>query len=173
MEVDNSLELKHHTLLEVRLVCRQFIRCLKGQTLGPASLTDEEWDEQIEPFRATGNQLGLMHYLVYRLLAQALHGQWVQALATCREADTRLTPFDIFYVDSLRRWVHALALCQALRRASDSAQREAIEAELAPLMQWLARWGNALACNYGPHGRAGAGPARLGPAGVGPGDAQL
>jgi hypothetical protein len=78
---------------------------------------------------------------VLQALAAALLGEWEEALQATREAEVRQSALSASLAP-LRLYLHALALCQALRHAAFEA-RTALSGELAPIVAAFERQAEA------------------------------
>ncbi len=146
-EAKNGQRTGHYSAWRLAFVCRQFARCLRGETAGPGLLEGDDFDVGEYAAAIKGNQLGHGYFLVYRCIASGLFGDWDAALPQAREGRAQIENLGLYPV-ILRNWFHGLALCHALRgMASGSAQeaggtdadrqRQALQAELAPLITWF------------------------------------
>ncbi|CAN5904243.1 hypothetical protein BH11PSE8_BH11PSE8_36780 [soil metagenome] len=148
-EVTNSHGAGHFSAWRLALVCRQFGRCLKGETAGPGRLEGDDFDAADYAAVIKGNQLGHGYFLVYRCVASGLFGDWPAALRQAREGRTQIENLGLYPV-VLLGWFHALALCHAIRHATLATRpsadvetdqldtdRNALTAELAPLIVWF------------------------------------
>ncbi|MEF7614415.1 response regulator [Aquincola sp. MAHUQ-54] len=139
-EIDREFELAcrvgHYSALGLIQVCRQFARCLRGETGGPGLLEGPGFDTRDYGPHTQGNRLGRGYWLVYRGVASALFGDWPAALARSRESRE---PMDVLglYPVVLQRWIHGLAVCQALRSAAPGEAPDALRRELADIDAWL------------------------------------
>jgi diguanylate cyclase (GGDEF)-like protein len=126
--------------LGCRAAYRQFVACMAGETrvAGRFDLIDTAPTE-----RATRAYLA-----TWQAVAAALFRDWKLALREARSAAALLDSVAGHHVGYLQRWVHALALCTALRSA-DEAGRDRLSAELQPLLDWLARRAAESPVNFG------------------------
>jgi PAS domain S-box-containing protein len=129
---------------------RQFVRCLLGKTAQPGSFEEPGFDEAhaIELFRRNAPR-ALARYATYRGLAALIFGDMPGALRYARLALDGLRGRRTGFADELQRWVHAVALCDALRGASGD-ERDALAAELAPQEQVLRERAASCPANFGP-----------------------
>ena len=129
---------RNHHRRRLYLPFRQLARCLTGQTDAPGSLSDAEFDVRAheEVVASVGLQRSMLG--ICRTVAAVIFGQWRAALELSRGSEGTNYHITGYYLMALQKWLHALALCQALRGASGS-RRESLVVELAPLAAWLER----------------------------------
>ena len=84
---------------------------------------------------------------VYRALAAALRGDWVDVLVLSRRGLGTMGLIGSFYAHGVQRVLWALSLAMALRRPG--ADAAALRAELAPLQAWLADCAAHAPMNFG------------------------
>jgi PAS domain S-box-containing protein len=75
------------------------------------------------------------HHALYRIVAAALNGDWALALARSQQAEHERSVPQTYFL-ALRKWLRALALCQALLHGGDLRRTSAL-AEVQGLAQWL------------------------------------
>ena len=124
----------------------------------PARQTDSPADRTALPSSAASEQpvdaVVRSHELVLQALRAALFGDWAETLHCCRQA-APLRPWLAQGLGPLQHYLHALALCQTLRETAQE-RREALRAELSPIVGWIERraldapamfraWGDVLA----------------------------
>ena len=102
---------------------RQFIRCMLGKTDAPGSFDERTFDEAstIRDY-AQRSPRALARYGTYRGAAALIFGDWDTALRFARLAEEALRGRRTGFADELLRWVHAVALCEVLRRARPGEQ---------------------------------------------------
>ncbi|WP_046111760.1 trifunctional serine/threonine-protein kinase/ATP-binding protein/hybrid sensor histidine kinase/response regulator [Aquincola tertiaricarbonis] len=137
--------------LQIYEVYRQFVRCMEGRTLAPGSLADASWDDEEQLALHARNAWATVFLHVYRPLAAAMAGDWSTVLAQCRAGVATMRPVTGFYVVSVHRFLHAVALAQAMRRtdAGQPALRVALAEELQPLVDWMAERAEDAPQNFG------------------------
>ncbi|MES2989864.1 MAG: AAA family ATPase [Pseudomonadota bacterium] len=122
-----------------RAAYRQFVACMAGETRSAG---------RFDPVETGPTEHATRAYLAtWQAVAATLFGDWALALRESRAAAALLDSIAGHYAGYLQRWVHALALCTALRSAD--AGREGLQAELAPLVDWLARRAAESPINFG------------------------
>jgi diguanylate cyclase (GGDEF)-like protein len=126
--------------LGCRVAYRQFVACLAGETQAPGRFDAVEVGATEHATRA--------YLATWQAVAAALFGDWPQALRQARDAAALLDSVAGHYVGYLQRWIHALALCQALR-STEWPGREALRVELQPLRDWLAQRAAESPVNFG------------------------
>jgi PAS domain S-box-containing protein len=82
--------------------------------------------------------LSYAHRLVFQALAGCLFGEWAVALERSRLSAQLLLALAMDHCYPLQRYLHALALSQALRTAP-AEEQAVLQAELAPITAWLER----------------------------------
>jgi PAS domain S-box-containing protein len=113
-------------------IYRRFIECLRDTTRPVGT-----WGDAGEPdAQVAANPIVRAFTAVYRAYAAALFGDWGAALQHGRDAAPVAGALTGSYMFALGRWIHALALGQALR-GSLACEREALQAELEPLAAWI------------------------------------
>jgi diguanylate cyclase (GGDEF)-like protein len=125
--------------LGCRIAYRQFVACMAGQTRVAGRFDAVETGPTEQATRA--------YLATWQAVAATLFGDWDLALREARGAAGLLDSVAGHYVGYLQRWVHALALCTALRMADED--RDRLLAELRPLLDWLARRAAESPVNFG------------------------
>jgi PAS domain S-box-containing protein len=130
------------------IVVRQFVRCLQGATHAPG-----RWDDADGARAGPGQPLAANPMVraltsVYRAYAAAVFGDWAGALELCRAGAPDAPILTGAYPFALGRWIHALALGEALRGALP-CERDTLSAELEPLVRWLERRAADAPANFG------------------------
>ena len=129
------------------LVYRQFLRALRGETEAPGSFDDAEFRESGNPAIAA-NPMAQEYFGTYRGLAAAIFGDWPLALQQARAAAPLVDFCAGHYNHYLQHWLHAMALCQALRFGV-ADERPALQRELQPLLLWLEQRASQAPMNFG------------------------
>ncbi len=133
-------------------VLHRFVHRLLGPPRSPG-----RWDEATEADDGEGSEPGpdiagdpIARALtsVYRAYAAALFGDWAGALQLCRAGAPGAPMLAGTYTFALGRWIHAMAIGQALRGGLP-CERDALSAELEPLVQWLERRAADAPANFG------------------------
>jgi PAS domain S-box-containing protein len=131
----------------VYVSARQFLRCITGLTRATGSFSDDDFDEDAAIAGFGVNFRALARYATYRAHAAALFGDWALALRCTRIGMQAVGGFPVGYHDLLLEWLHALALCQALRGAA-ADERAALIEEIEPLDVRLAEHACEMPRNY-------------------------
>jgi len=130
------------------LICQQFVRCLLGRTRSLAEWDDEDYSLAEHQGEMAANPIGRALMAVYRAYGAALSGDWPEALQQCRDGASTAAILTSTYMFALGRWVHALAISQALLGAL-ACERDALSAEREPLVAWLERRALDAPANFG------------------------
>jgi PAS domain S-box-containing protein len=138
------------------VVLRRFVRCLLGATPSPGRWddaddadADADAEAEAEPGRRlAANPITRALTSVYQTYAAAVFGDWAGALQLCRAGAPDAPVLAGTYAFALGRWLHAVALGQALRDGLP-CERGALSAELEPLVLWLERRAADAPANFG------------------------
>jgi len=130
------------------LVLRRFVRCVLGLTPSPGQWDDADGTEAEPGQRMASDPIAGALTSIYRAYAAAVFGDWAGALHLCRAGAPGAPMLAGTYAFALGRWIHALALGQALRGGLP-CERDTLSAELEPLVLWLERRAVDAPANFG------------------------
>ena len=130
------------------VVVRQFVRCLQGATRAPGQWDDADGTDAEPGESLAANPMARALTSVYRAYAAAVFGDWAGALELCRAGAADAPILTGTYPFALGRWIHALALGEALRGALP-CERDTLSAECEPLVLWLERRAADAPVNFG------------------------
>jgi signal transduction histidine kinase/DNA-binding response OmpR family regulator len=134
----------HRLMFGVARTVGQFVRSLRGETAALGSFDDPGYDEAAVLAGLNTNSYEHWTLVNQRAFAAALCDDWAGALHYSRlgSGQTRIGG------TVLQSWVHAMALCQAIRAAAAN-ERAALKIELAPVETWFGRRAADSPSNYG------------------------
>ncbi len=121
------------------IVCRQFVRALRGLTRSPTSFDDAEFSEQSYLDALRHNEMARCYFYTYKLVLAQYADDPAVALAMAEVAEPLVVYVAGFLVSATTLFHVALARCRASRDGLDAAgsdHRASIDTAQAQLDRW-------------------------------------
>ncbi|MDB5050874.1 MAG: hypothetical protein JWO30_3945 [Fibrobacteres bacterium] len=120
---------------------QQFLACLKGLTLGPASFDDGAFDEaeSLAIIAKSGTDTGLEHQLIMKQITAVIHERYDEALDFSLQAEKNLLAVMSSPISFVQLFYHALTLAALYSNASGRRQVEfakALDEKRLKLRHW-------------------------------------